>query len=422
MPDSLVGWLAYIESQHTQPIALGLERVEEVRRALGQAKTCPVITVGGTNGKGSVCAMLESILLCAGYRVGLYTSPHFLDYNERVRVNGMPASDEALCRGFSAVDAVRGITPLTYFEFGTLAAWEVFAQHRLDVVILEVGLGGRLDAVNLYDPDSAVVTVIDLDHMDFLGNDREKIGFEKAGIFRGGKPAICGDPNPPASLLAHAAAIGAELKLIGRDYGFIRQEQQWQFWSWQGKRSGLAHPALRGGIQLANASTALATLDTLRDALPVAMQDIRRGLMEVELPGRFQIVPGKPTVVLDVAHNPQAAGVLAQNLGNMAFHPQTWAVLGMMADKDIRGVIRVLKQRVTQWLVCSLPGPRAATAAQLAEYLRQEGVAELIHECPSAAEAFAYARGKAGEDDRILAFGSFLTVADVMRALASSRA
>jgi len=419
MPDSLSGWLAYIEGQHAQSIALGLDRVDLVRCALGQTRICPLITVGGTNGKGSVCAMLESILLCAGYRVGLYTSPHFLDYNERVRVNGRPASDDDLCRGFAEVEAARGAIPLTYFEFGTLAAWQVFAQARLDVIILEVGLGGRLDAVNVYEPDCAVVTAVALDHLDYLGSDREQIGFEKAGIFRGGKPAICGDPNPPSTLLAHASAIGARLKVIGLDYGFIRQERQWQFWSGLGKRSGLAHPALRGDIQLSNASTALATLDALRDVLPVAMQDIRRGMMEVELPGRFQLIPGKPTLVLDVAHNPQAAGVLAQNLGNMAFYPETWAIFGIMADKDIAGVIRAIKPRVTHWLVCTLPGSRAATAAQIVERLRQEGIAGPIREYSSAAEAFAYARVAAGEDDRILAFGSFLTVADVMRVLAS---
>lgn len=418
MPDSLAGWLVYIESQHAQPIALGLDRVDEVRCALGQAKVCPVIIVGGTNGKGSVCALLESILLCAGYRVGLYTSPHLLDYNERVRVNGRPASDDDLCCGFADVEAARGTTPLTYFEFGTLAAWQIFAQSSLDVIILEVGLGGRLDAVNVYAPDCSVVTTVDLDHMDYLGSNREQIGFEKAGIFRQGKFAICGDTNPPSTLLAHASAIGADLKLIGRDYGFVGQEQQWQFWSWLGKRSELAHPALRGDIQITNASTVLAALDALHDALPVTSQDVRRGMMEVELPGRFQLFSGKPAVVFDVAHNPQAAGVLAQNLGNMAFHPETWAIFGIMADKDIVGVIRAVKSRVTQWLVCTLPGARAASANLLIELLRQEGIVGPIREYPSAADAFVFARSAAGEDDRILVFGSFLTVADVMRALA----
>ena len=418
MPDSLQGWLAHIESQHSQPIVLGLERVEIVSRALKQRKTCPVIVVGGTNGKGSICAMLECILLSAGYHVGLYTSPHFLHYNERVRVNGQPVADGDLCQGFAAVERARGEVPLTYFEFGTLAAWEIFATAALDVIILEVGLGGRLDAVNIYASDCAVVSVVDLDHMDYLGIDREQIGFEKAGIYRVGKPAICGDPNPPNALLNHAASIGADLKLIGRDFGFIRQEQQWQFWDWQGKRSGLAHPALRGEIQLTNASIALAALDTLRDSLPIAMQDIRRGLMAVELPGRFQVIAGKPAVVLDVAHNPQAATVLAQNLGNMAFHPETWAVFGIMADKDISAVIRAIKSRVTHWLVCTLPGQRAASSQTIAQMLRQEGVTAPVQEYESAIEAFKYALGAANEDDRILAFGSFLTVADAMLVLA----
>lgn len=419
MPDSLPSWLAYIERQHVQPIALGLERVAVVRSALGQTKACPVITVGGTNGKGSVCAMLESILLCAGYRVGLYTSPHLLDYNERVRVNGRPVFDHELCCGFAEVEAARNGIALTYFEFGTLAAWQVFSRNELDIIILEVGLGGRLDAVNVYEPDCAVVTTVDLDHMDYLGSDREQIGFEKAGIFRTGKPAICGDQHPPASLLAHAAAIDAALMLIGRDYGFISRQQQWEFWSWRDKRNGLAQPGLLGNIQLSNASTALAALDALRDLLPVATQDIKQGLLGVELPGRFQIFPGKPTVVLDVAHNPQAAAVLAQNLGKMALHPATWAIFGIMADKDIAGVIRAIKPWVTHWLVCALSGWRAASSAQIAELLRQEGVAGPIREYPSAAEAFAHARSAAEEDDRILAFGSFLTVADVMRVLAS---
>ncbi|MFY9327626.1 MAG: bifunctional tetrahydrofolate synthase/dihydrofolate synthase [Georgfuchsia sp.] len=417
MPDSLPSWLAYVESQHTQPIALGLERVDALRRALGQTKLCPVITVGGTNGKGSICALLESILLCAGYRVGLYTSPHFLDYNERVRVNGHSVSDHDLCTGFAEVEAARNGIPLTYFEFGTLAAWQIFARARLDVIILEVGLGGRLDAVNVYETDCAVVATVDLDHMDYLGSDREQIGLEKAGIFRNGKPAICSDSNPPASLLAHADTIGADLKLIGCDYGFVPQEQQWQFWSWLGKRSGLEHPALKGGIQFNNASAALATLDSLHEVLPVAILDVQHGLLGVELPGRFQVISGKPTLVLDVAHNPQAASELAKNLNNMKSHPETWAVFGMMADKDISGVIRAIKPYVTHWLVCTLSGSRAANAAQVAEQLRRDGVTVPIREYLSAAEAFAYARGAAGENDRILIFGSFLTVADVMRVL-----
>ncbi|HEY6897299.1 MAG TPA: bifunctional tetrahydrofolate synthase/dihydrofolate synthase [Rhodocyclaceae bacterium] len=417
MPQSLEDWLAHIERQHGQPIALDLDRVREVSSKLGQHASCPVILVGGTNGKGSTCAMLERILRYAGYRTGLYTSPHLLRYNERVRIDGEDAPDELLCQGFAAVEAARGEIPLTYFEYGTLAAWEAFAARRVEVVILEVGLGGRLDAVNIYDPDCAIVTTVDLDHMDYLGPDRESIGFEKAGIFRAGKAAICGDPQPPQALVQHAATIGADLQVLGKDFGYLRLEQQWQFWGRSGKRSALAHPGLRGGNQLQNASVVLAALDSLREQLPVAMQDIRRGLLEVEVAGRFQVLPGQPTIVLDVAHNPQAARVLADNLGNMAFHPETWAVFGMLKDKDVAAVIAAMKGRVTRWLPCTLPGPRAATADELAEALVAQGVAAPIPRFESPAAALVYAREQAGDGDRIAAFGSFLTVADVMRVL-----
>lgn len=417
MPVSLEDWLAYIGRQHVQPIALGLDRVRLVRQRLRQRQSYPLFIVGGTNGKGSTCALLERILLCAGYRVGLYSSPHLLRYNERVRINGEPAGDAALCESFSRVESAREDVPLTYFEFGTLAAWEAFSANPLDAIILEVGLGGRFDAVNVFDPDCAIVVSVDMDHMDYLGSTREQIGFEKAGIFRPDKPAICGDLNPPQTLLDHARSTGADLKMIGRDFGYFKQDQQWQFLGWSGKRSGLAHPALRGDNQLINASCALAALDALCDRLPVAMQDIRRGLSEVDLPGRFQVLPGRPAVVLDVAHNPQAANALAKNLGSMAFHPETWAVFGMLRDKDIPGVIRALRGRVSQWLPCTLDSPRSATVGELEAALTAEGISRMHPVFDSAAAAYAFARERAGEDDRILAFGSFLTVADVMRIL-----
>lgn len=420
---SLAEWLAFVERQHAKSIDLGLDRVRAVSQALGQRQTCPVILVGGTNGKGSTCAMLERILLSAGYRVGLYTSPHLLRYNERVRIDGQAVGDEALCQGFARVEAARaatkvshGGTPLTYFEFGTLCAWEVFATQPLDVIVLEVGLGGRLDATNIYEPDAAIVTGIDLDHMDYLGPTREHIGFEKAGIFRTGRPAICGDADPPQRLIEHAQSIGADLQVIGRDFGFERQEGQWQFRGRRGKRSSLAFPALRGEEQFGNASGVLAALDELRDRLPVAMQDIRRGLAEVELTARFQVLPGRPSVVLDVAHNPQAARVLADNLGG-SYHPVTWAVFGMLRDKDIAGVVQALKHRIDRWLPVTLDGPRAATAAELAATLVAAGVSGPLATFPSPVAAFAYAREQASEDDRIIVFGSFLTVADVMRTL-----
>lgn len=426
-PQGLDAWLAHLEALHPRGIAgieLGLDRVAAVKRRLGQREHCPVILVGGTNGKGSTCAMLERILLAAGYRVGLYTSPHLLRYNERVRIDGTAASDVGLCQAFGRVEQARGDTALTYFEFGTLAAWEVFAAAGLDAIVLEVGLGGRLDATNVYEPDCAIVTGIDLDHMDFLGADREAIGHEKAGIFRSGVAAICGDPQPPQSLVAQAQGTGARLQLMGRDFGYQRQEQQWLYWrhvdgSEVTRRGGLAFPALRGERQLANAACALAALDALREHLPVAMQDIRRGLGEVELAGRFQVLPGRPAVVLDVAHNPQAARTLAANLGEMAFHRNTWAVFGMFADKDIDGVIAALRERVTHWLPCSLEGVRAAGVEALVDRLRAAGI-EPAGCFGSAREALVYAQENAGEDDRILAFGSFLTVAAALQLLGRS--
>ena len=418
--NSLSDWLTHIERLHAQPIALGLERVLLVKRALGIRQGVPVITVGGTNGKGSTCAMLERILHCAGYRVGLYTSPHLLTYNERVRIGGFPATDEMLCESFAKVEAARGDIPLTYFEFGTLAAWQAFTVAEVEAVILEVGLGGRLDAVNVFDADCAIVASVGLDHMEYLGDTRELIGFEKAGIFRPCLPAIVGDAQPPCSLLEHARTIDADLQVLGEDFGYIVGQGQWTYWGRRGRRGGLAYPALRGAIQLANASTAIAGLEALAGRLPVSMQDIRRGLIEVELAGRFQVLPGRPTVVLDVAHNPQAAGVLADNLGGMAFHPETWAVFGMLADKDVTGVIERIKGRIDRWFVTSLPGQRGMSGKALAGRLAEHGIHAEAY-CDSPADAYRAARERVGENDRIVAFGSFLTVAGVLHAIDDER-
>jgi dihydrofolate synthase/folylpolyglutamate synthase len=428
---SLEAWLAHIERQHPKTIDMGLERIARVRDAMAARGDRPafagrVITVGGTNGKGSTCAMLEAILLAAGYRVGLYTSPHLLHYNERVRINGQVATDEALAAAFERVETARaGMSgepvQLTYFEFGTLAAWDLFLSEGLDVLILEVGLGGRLDAVNVFDSDCAIITSIDMDHMDYLGDTREKIGFEKAGIFRTGRPAIVGDPAPPASVIAHAQRIGADLQLAGRDFGHRGDRQQWQFWGRAGKRPALAYPALRGANQLLNASAALAALDVLRNELPVGMNQIRLGLATVELPGRFQVLPGRPSVILDVAHNPHAAAVLSENLANMGFFPETHAVFGMLADKDIAGVCRVLGKRIDHWHAATLPGPRGTTAEALESIIRDSGATGTVMRHASPREAFAAARGAAEEGDRIVVFGSFVTVADVMAAQAANK-
>nr|MDQ3026661.1 bifunctional tetrahydrofolate synthase/dihydrofolate synthase [Pseudomonadota bacterium] len=350
---SLDDWLAYISAQHPATIALGLERTAGVWARMGLGAPPVAITVGGTNGKGSTCAILERILLEAGYRVGLYTSPHLLRYNERVRVRGEDAADAALCDGFAAVEAARGATPLTYFEFATLAALALFAREALEVAILEVGLGGRLDAVNIIDADCAIVASVALDHQSYLGSDRESIGFEKAGIFRSHRAAIFGDTDPPASLLAHAGAIGADLQVCGRDFRFEAQERQWDFFGRRGARRALPIPALRGRWQLKNASSALAALDELAERLPVSLGEVKRGLALVRLAGRLQALPGRPAVVLDVAHNPHAARSLAEGLGDMGFFQNTFAVFGILADKDIGGVVDAVAHRVDRWFVAA---------------------------------------------------------------------
>ncbi|MEN9945047.1 MAG: hypothetical protein RLY18_1005, partial [Pseudomonadota bacterium] len=318
-------WLSHLETAHPVGIDMGLARITRVKESLGLKFPCPVITVGGTNGKGSTCAFLESILLAAGYKVACHTSPHLLRFNERARINGANIGDADLLKAFERVEQARCrlIDPptLTYFEFTTLAIMDLFANAKVDAAILEVGMGGRLDAVNIVDADCAIVTSIDLDHMAYLGNTREAIAFEKAGIFRPKAIAICGDPMPPTSLINHANEIGADLWLMGKDYSFTGDQQQWG-WSGRGKRfSGLGYPALRGANQLLNASAVIAGLIALHDRLPVSAQDIRNGLALVELPGRFQVLPGRPTVVLDVAHNPHAAATLAQSIEAMAYHP-----------------------------------------------------------------------------------------------------
>jgi dihydrofolate synthase/folylpolyglutamate synthase len=417
----LAAWLEFIGRQHPDAIALGLDRVREVLGRMDVRISCPVVTVAGTNGKGSVCAMLESILQASGRRVGLYTSPHLLRYNERVRIGMREATDERLAQAFAAVEQARGAVPLTYFEYGTLGALWLFTREAPDALVLEVGLGGRLDAVNVLDADCAIVTNIGLDHMEYLGDSREAIGREKAGIFRQGRPALVADPDPPASVLDAAERAGAPLLLLGRDFGYRAHAGQWDFWGPAARRPALAYPALRGQRQLRNAAAALAALDALRERLPVSMQDVRRGLAEVVLPGRFQVLPGRPQVILDVAHNVEAAQALAENLGAAGYAAETIAVFGMLRDKDIAGVARRLASRVTRWHLCTLGGPRGTDAEALARILLSAGIGAPLLKHGSAAAAFAAAREEAGENDKIVAFGSFLTVAEVMQSLAATR-
>ena len=420
--DTLADWLAYLETLHPKAIDLGLARVRAVHDRLGLRVDVPVIVVGGTNGKGSTCAFLEAMLMAGGYRVGLYTSPHLSRYNERVRIVGEPVEDTALLAAFAAVERARTevtpATPLTYFEFGTLAALVLFARAPLDVLVLEVGLGGRLDAVNLVDAHVAIVTTVDLDHQDFLGETREAIGAEKAGILRAGRPAVCGDPDPPQSLLAEAQRIGTPLYRLGHEFGYVDERTQWRYHGPGGERYGLPIPTLRGRYQLANASCAIAALGLLGERVPLDAGAVRRGLAEVTLSGRFQVLPGRPTIVLDVAHNPHAARALAATLGDMGFHPRTLAVFGMLGDKDIEGVVDALRARVDRWFLAPLPGPRGTSASTLAARLRARGVdAAAIVECADVASALDAARSEAVDADRIVAFGSFLTVAAALGAL-----
>ncbi len=412
-------WLAYIERLHHRPIDLTLERVRRVADRLGIGFDCPAIVVAGTNGKGSTCALLDAILRAAGYRVGLYTSPHLLRFNERASVDGMAATDAALIAQFEAVEAARNAVSLTYFEFTTLAVLRLFQQARLDAVVLEVGLGGRLDAVNLIDADCAVLTSIGIDHVDYLGPTREHIGFEKAHICRRGRPLICAEPDPPRSVLDVAAAVGADLWRLRHDFDCAGDGRQWRYRGRHGRRHGLPYPSLRGDRQLFNASAALAALESLSRALPVSQQAVREGLVQVRLPGRFQVLPGRPTFVLDVAHNPQAAAVLAANLDNMGCYPATHAVFGMLRDKDCVGMVAALGDRIDHWHVATTEGARGMSGDQLADRVRSarpdgrtRGALRVHSSIDSALDAVVAA---AGPDDRILVFGSFVTVGAALR-------
>jgi dihydrofolate synthase/folylpolyglutamate synthase len=414
--DTLQDWLAHCERLHPKTMELGLDRVRSVAQRMALAFDCPVVTVAGTNGKGSTCAMLEAIALQAGWRTGVYTSPHLVHFEERCRIAGDIARAEQLVPHFARVEAARGAVSLSYFEFTTLAILSLMAASKLDVAILEVGLGGRLDAVNILDADCAVITSIDLDHMEFLGPDRESIGREKAGILREGRPAIVSDPAPPHSVIQYANAIGADLWLQGRDFNFSGDKQQWA-WAGRGRRyAGLAYPALRGANQLVNASGVLAALEALRARLPVTAQAIRNGLAMVELPGRFQIFPGQPTLVLDVAHNPHSVAALTANLDAMGFFPTTHAVFGAMADKDLAVMFDKVGPLIDRWYFCDLPTPRAETADGLRlRWLKaaKKDVPASTHASPE--EALQAAAAAAGPTDRILVFGSFYTVGGVLK-------
>lgn len=415
--NTLEEWLAHCERLHPVQIDLGLDRVRAVAQRMALRLDCPVITVAGTNGKGSTCAMLEAIALQAGYRTGVYTSPHLVHFEERCRIHGEIVRGADLVPHFARVEAARHGETLTYFEFSTLAILSLMSEASLDLAVLEVGLGGRLDAVNIVDTDCAVITSIDLDHMDYLGPDRESIGQEKAGILRTGRPAIVSDPVPPQSVVDRAREIGADLWLFGQDFNFSGDKQQWA-WAGRGRRyAGLAYPALRGANQLVNAAGALAALEALRQRLPVNAQAIRNGLAMVELPGRFQIVPGQPTLVLDVAHNPHSVAALAANLDAMGYFPATHAVFGVMADKDLGPMLAKIGPLVDRWYFTDLATPRAARASEICATWqageRRSSVTGSTFSTPE--QALKAAVAAADPTDRIVVFGSFHTVGGVLK-------
>ncbi|HEY8355547.1 MAG TPA: bifunctional tetrahydrofolate synthase/dihydrofolate synthase [Methylophilaceae bacterium] len=416
LPQDLAGWLRHIEAQHPKSISMGLERVAEVRRRLGLEPRFPVIIVGGTNGKGSTCAMLECIYRHAGYRVAGYSSPHLIRYNERVRINGQELDDAALVAAFAAVEAARQDILLTYFEYGTLAAMWCFVQQGVDLAVLEVGLGGRLDAVNVFEPDCAVVTAVDIDHIEFLGSSRAEIGLEKAGIFRAGVPAVCGDRNPPETLMRHAADIGADLRLRDLHFRPVLHNDGWDF-EGAARWPALPFPALRGEFQLDNASCALATIEAMQERLPVQREAIESGLRSVHLAGRFQTVSSQPQILLDVAHNPHAAHALAHNLRHSKPAGKTLGVLGMLADKDIAGVISVMRSEIDRWYLSSVDHMRSASTTALLDVFRGINVTEPYAGYENLAAALRQACLDAGKNDRIIAFGSFFTVAEIMQAL-----
>jgi dihydrofolate synthase/folylpolyglutamate synthase len=416
-PATLDSWLRHLESRNREAIVLGLDRVAQVRDRLGLQATFPLFTVGGTNGKGSVCAYLEAVLIAAGYRVGCYSSPHLLRYNERVRLDGQAVTDADLCAALAAVESARGegtqeSVPLTYFEQGTLAAMWLFQRAGLDAVVLEVGLGGRLDAVNVWDADCAVVTSVDLDHQQFLGDTREAIGFEKAGIFRASRPAICGDADPPASLLAHAEDIGADLLRVGEAIRIEIGEAGWTCRVNASVYPALLRLAMPGNHQYGNAACAVAALWSLRARLPVSMNALRAGLAAARQPGRFQVIGRQPLRILDVAHNPHAARALAANLADLPPGGRVIAVCAMLADKDVAAVVRAMRPLIQHWHAAGLDVPRGLDVAGLAAILQAAGCGFASY--PSVREAWRAACLRAGPADTILAFGSFHTVAEIM--------
>lgn len=407
--DSVAGWLAWQQVAHPLSVDPGLGRVGEVWRRLQPARPGTVLTIGGTNGKGSVCAYLEAMLGAAGYDCGRFTSPHLIRYNERIRVRGRDVTDAALLAAFARIEAARGDTSLTFFEWNTLAALCIFAHERVDVAVLEVGMGGRLDAVNLPDADVAAVVSVGLDHREWLGDTVEQIGFEKAGIFRSGRPAIFGSRSIPQSVLRGAADCGARLRRLGVDFDFVERADGWDYVGFGSRRPELPLPALVGAMQLGNAATALAVLDAAEPSVLIPDEAVRDGLRTVSLPGRFQMVAGDPEWILDVAHNPDAARALATGLAAHPVRGRTIAVCGILGDKDIEAIVRALTGCISEWFAAGLEGARALAPAELARRIA-DGGGTPVSVAEHVADALQQAQAACQPGDRVLVFGSFLTV------------
>lgn len=412
---ALADWLAWQEQCHPRPIDLGLERVAGVfSRLTVEPRKIPTITVAGTNGKGSCVAFLEAIYRAQGYRVGAYTSPHILRYNERIRVDGQSVADDDICAAFARIDAVRADTSLSYFEFGTLAALDIFSRAEVDVQILEVGLGGRLDAVNIVDADVALVTTIAIDHVDWLGDTVEAIGREKAGIFRAGVPAVIGDEQVPASLLQTAREKQAGIMQIGVAFHYEKQTHRWAWWTDQQKFPDLPLPALQGEHQFRNASAAIMAVMCLQTILPVERAAICLGVREAHLNGRFQLIGGETPILLDVGHNPQAAQTLKDYLRAHFPNVKIHALFAMMKDKDIPGVLAMMRERVDQWYLAPLKNPRAANEELLNRYFQQQDIANVNRGYADFSACLAAARRQAGPGELILIFGSFFLVSEYL--------
>ncbi|NDU86374.1 MAG: bifunctional tetrahydrofolate synthase/dihydrofolate synthase [Ferrovum sp.] len=410
---TLEQWLDWQARLHSQVMELGLERVSRVRDALGLFPSFPVFMVAGTNGKGSTCATLTAVLKAAGYRVGTYTSPHLVRYNERIALEGQGVDDGVLCRAFERIEAARQGVSLTLFEFGTLAAMLIFIEQEVDVAVLEVGLGGRLDAVNVFAPDCALITSIALDHEAWLGSTREAIGAEKAGIFREGSVALCADPDPPASILEHADKLGVPLWCWGRDFGVEATVLGEWVLRIPGETWGpFPPPRLAGAFQTRNAALALAGLWRLKERIPVTPEACREGLSQVTLAGRFQVFGSAPQVILDVAHNPHAATELAANLRQHSCAGKTRLVFGMLQDKDIQGVVNCLDRETDRWYAAALTMERGASREQLVPFLATVRAPVSFHDSPL--QAFDQACREAAPEDRVVVCGSFMTVGQIL--------